>query len=553
MERARNILTGLLTSAAQASRYGQYSCPACGKPVFLRHGNVRVAHFAHRPGVGTPECELFVPTDDVRGWSVAPTHPTSPVRPAENILPVRLLLALEPGGVTRRHSSRQWELCITLPKSPNPHGQISFNCGGGVYRKVSLSTLALGPKTYPVDLDAADFAATWISYEVYRPYAAVIQRRVPGLRRGKVTAFNATSEKYKPRAESLSWGATYYFVWRDRLSPTLPDWLSPHLLAARREWRCALVSLPSEGDDTSLAWFRDVADLDVVPERRRWCIVSPVPYDLDLDGRVQLGADEWTCLAFHPGDSDEDSTVVVNAGGEDCTLIISGRRWHLLEVAAEGQARRSPLRFRWDLHDLPMLIRRPLEPHPVAVVALEFKSASQDGSRAALHEAKGRELLDSVRAGERELAGLYLPQGVRAMFRWRRQAEFTGQGLELAAALTDGSLASSTVSAINAALRDRSMTVLLDAGSFGSYVSGGQGPLTTATSLPRPLAKRTRRHVVWFCKVVGVWQTTEGTPIDRLTDAELADHFFSLKVKGALVSHWRGIAREIRLTMEKSA
>ena len=143
----------------------EVSCPACGKPVFLRHGNVRIAHFAHRPGVGTPECELFVATDDIRNWSVVPTHPTSPVRPVENILPARLQLALEPGGVTRQRSPRRWELCITLPKSPNPHGQISFNCGGGIYRNVSLSTLALGPRTYPVDLDAPDFAASWISYE----------------------------------------------------------------------------------------------------------------------------------------------------------------------------------------------------------------------------------------------------------------------------------------------------------------------------------------------------------------------------------------------------
>ena len=157
-------------------------------------------------------------------------------------------------------------------------------------------------------------------------------------------------------------------------------------------WLCALVSLPSEGNDTSLAWFRDVADLVVLPERRRWCIVNPVPYELDLDGRVQLEANQWTCLAFHPGDSDEDSTVAVHVGGEDSTLILSGRRWHLLEVATQARAEPSLLHFRWDLHDLPILIRRPLDACPVAVVDLEFKSASQDGSRAALH---GRRKVES--------------------------------------------------------------------------------------------------------------------------------------------------------------
>lgn len=40
----------ILTSAEEAARGEEHACPNCGDSVTLRRGDVRVAHFAHRPG-----------------------------------------------------------------------------------------------------------------------------------------------------------------------------------------------------------------------------------------------------------------------------------------------------------------------------------------------------------------------------------------------------------------------------------------------------------------------------------------------------------------------
>jgi hypothetical protein len=46
-----------IEAAAAKDRRAPYICPGCGSSVILRRGPVRIAHFAHRPGVG---CEYAV-------------------------------------------------------------------------------------------------------------------------------------------------------------------------------------------------------------------------------------------------------------------------------------------------------------------------------------------------------------------------------------------------------------------------------------------------------------------------------------------------------------
>jgi len=49
----------MLTSAEDAIRGEEHVCPSCSDPVTLRRGDVRVAHFAHRPGTNcSPESAI---------------------------------------------------------------------------------------------------------------------------------------------------------------------------------------------------------------------------------------------------------------------------------------------------------------------------------------------------------------------------------------------------------------------------------------------------------------------------------------------------------------
>jgi hypothetical protein len=53
--------TRKLTEAEDANRWSEYACPTCGARVSLRVGKKREAHFAHWPGEGRPDCELYFP------------------------------------------------------------------------------------------------------------------------------------------------------------------------------------------------------------------------------------------------------------------------------------------------------------------------------------------------------------------------------------------------------------------------------------------------------------------------------------------------------------
>jgi hypothetical protein len=57
---ARELRSGKLVAASKARRGGIYECPLCRARVYLRDGSYRQAHFAHRKGEGSDDCERFV-------------------------------------------------------------------------------------------------------------------------------------------------------------------------------------------------------------------------------------------------------------------------------------------------------------------------------------------------------------------------------------------------------------------------------------------------------------------------------------------------------------
>jgi hypothetical protein len=140
MDQAKDLRTGRIVWATDASVYADFACPVCGAAVFLRRGYVRAAHFAHKSGLASPECELYFFSEDIRNpWPSSPLPPVGDSRGGEQIAPLALSIAIEPEQQTRPRHLRRWELCVTIPKSNDSRGQISFDCGAGVHRNVYLS------------------------------------------------------------------------------------------------------------------------------------------------------------------------------------------------------------------------------------------------------------------------------------------------------------------------------------------------------------------------------------------------------------------------------
>ena len=68
MDRAIETGSGSIVPAALASKHKTYCCPRCYVRVDFRDaGNRRQAYFAHHPGEGTPECELYHEGNDQAG------------------------------------------------------------------------------------------------------------------------------------------------------------------------------------------------------------------------------------------------------------------------------------------------------------------------------------------------------------------------------------------------------------------------------------------------------------------------------------------------------
>src|SRR5262249_9567885 len=119
---------------------------------------------------------------------------------------------------------------------------------------------------------------------------AAIERRIPGLDRKRVNLFAASAQKYKPTSTQLSWGETYYFVWRSENHIALPPSLLSRRLANRGTWSCTTVTLPDEADSWLEGWVKPFCGRNFSKQRRRLGIVFPIAYDFDINCRIVIPA-----------------------------------------------------------------------------------------------------------------------------------------------------------------------------------------------------------------------------------------------------------------------
>jgi hypothetical protein len=527
MYKAKETRSGRIVSAEEASPYGNFHCPKCNKPVFLRRGDVRAAHFAHR--FASPECELYVHSDEIADPSpLHGRHSVGDERLVEKIAPLALSIALEPEDQKYPRKLRQWKLCITIPKSAGPHGQISFDSGGGVRRKVPLSTLAFSAHTHPVDLDAVDYGAVWTSPEVPQSYRDVVMHRLPGLSRDRITAFATTMQKYKPRVETLSLAASYYFVWRDVPGLALPGELPRRELAGRGEWKCALVSIPDEGESRLAEWLARATGLNLVPEKRRWSLLYPPAHDIDIVGRIQITHSNaiYVGLAI---DGDEATSLECRMHGETTDTTIRDKAHRFVEIDLDRSSAPAVISLTWDGYVLPELVTAPWSGARRPSVRIQFLSPRTPPSHSSLHQAACRSALANVRASDSEIAAITLPAGLRGELRWRSAGEPDLHSLVLTATSmpsgrTDASLPHALIAAINLRLKDRGSDAWIDFGAFGSFHSSAE--ITSApTAVQFALRRITRDRLIWFCKTSGAGQASNGQMLRQLGDRDLVRHF----------------------------
>lgn len=546
MYHAKKRRTGQIISATKASPWGSYRCPTCNAEVSLRSGNYRATHFAHKPGQGKPECEEFHPSDDLsHSWRQAdPYH-----GPA--IEPLRLSIELEPDYDARR-GPRKWGARLTVPKSPDEHGVVQIDCGGGDVRKITLSKLFLGSQTYRVDPAAPDFGVSWVSPDVRQPYRSAVEHRIPGLSSRVANVFSAAGgAKLKPQTNVLHWGESYYLIWREGKSIALPSEILVHALATNLGWCCSLVGLPDKADPEIAAWLTQACDLPLARAKREWALLYPPPYAIDDDGTLQVPSASQLFLAIKPiddeGGDENEITCVVGQYSGSTTLRDTSR--HLIEITISDQAAQKPIYLRWDDANLATVSAKsyPDAAHE-PTVALKF-----DGTEAtepvALHRVRCQELLEQVRFGRRRISEIRGHPVLTGSLSWRRADQFEWQKEEIAFAETVGSISLPTgeqrLERINAILQDRSVEIELDFGAYGAFHSFWKAADRTH-SKEFKISRDLRARIEWLCKASGGFVMPEHGPLQALDDRSLLRHLFKLPVPSALLAHRRALEHELR-------
>jgi len=548
MDHARDR-QGRLIGTREAMPHRFYSCPVCSAEVFLRRGRKYQHHFAHRSNRGTPECELFHPNDYIDTVWKSPASQSTGNAPTRVIPPLSLGIQLEPEAKIKGRKLRRWSLNLTVPKSDDGHGRITIDFGTGRPRTFDLSRLMLEPYTAVAGLDAPEFGASWISPEVRRNYRDAVDERIPGLDRTLVNVFATTGAKNKPRADSLTWGNSYYFVWHSNLLSEIHRGLSALLLAPEADWRCALVTLPDDEEAEAKAWLDEFAGLSFNQQRRVFGVLLPAPCGLDVFGRSTIADAGKLLVGLNLGHSDHDGGRKFSAsiGKEHAAASISGSGRHLFEI--EAVLGKSALALQLDDAYLPSLAPyvEEAEQH-VSEVAIVVRS--QDGKttrRFALHRTEAAVALREVRAGQLALVGLSSPQGVGGEFRWRVPPLIGWQCLALFTSHeSTPSVAASPdeLQKINSLLQNRSLDVQLDGGPFGAFYDAG---LTQkADRRIRVLSPQIRQRLVWLCKSARVFIGPGKVPVDHLSDDALAVAFESLTVPPALTAHKTSLQRALQ-------
>lgn len=531
---------GHIVKARNASPGPFYRCPVCRAEVFLRSGKYNARHFAHKAGQGRAECEYFHPSDYVRGPWPSPSRYDDELD-GPPVPPLALGIELDPVPESRLKGLRNWQLALTVPKAPDTHGSISIDCGTGAPRQISLTKLSLGPQTYPASVDATDFGQVWMSPEVRRRYRTAIEQRIPGLDRDIVNIFTHTKQKQKPLANSLTWGGSYYLIWRTALAVEIPKSLLSSPLANRGEWACSFVALPEEDDEGVRLWIEEVSRLTITRSRRSWAVIHPPVLDIDSLGRLSVSSSTGLLFAsYSPHDQATEETAITCSVGNSTASIPSKSGNHFFEVRHDSRSD-APLALSWDGFALPEFAKA--EP-PDAIdsfgAAFTFRSRfGAERSNALLHQVQFDQLLSRVRRLELDVVVISLPPGANGLFKCRKELGWDWQ----TTTLSSGSDISGVIPQINASLQDASLDVCFDFGAFGAcYLPRASREVR---GLDMRIPQSVRDKIVWFCITAKSYPASEKRPFGTLDDEALLRHLARVATPMSLIAHRRHLDRLI--------
>lgn len=554
---AIDVRTGKRIHADNGSRYRTYRCPVCNGEVFLRSGQHYAHHFAHRHETAKPECALYTPGespfDPHRMRALPFTDDERVASDKIRISPPEICIEVEDRRLSRRGRLPRWGLCITIPKSVDGRGTITFDFGVASLRTIALSKLFGGPITYPADPDASDFKAVWCSPETNPVYKEIIGERLSGLNKQGVTPFISVRGRYKPRARRLVWGRAYYFVWPKSFDPKFPSALEVLAFENNKEWSCVLSALPESRDEILADWLESVCSGAVGIENTSttWSLLYPFLSTYAYDGQIEVPAvGRFIVGCSRTREAEETGTMV--------SAIINGER---IQTQLPDQSRSVvALTYSDAIPDVLELagnyqasfsFRRP-EPQALAdqpMVWVEFESPTKGSIRVPMHTAVARRWLGEVRAGRAQLNEVTLPEAVQGELVWRSSPIAAWNRSLLNFRDGDGGrwlhqvkLARDELEHIRFVLRLTGDEVLVSFRGFGEHhFSAMEEEGDPAVRLSR----RLRNRMLWLQKEISLVCCDCQPVANDISDHDLIQCFLALTPPASLAAHYQSIRRSI--------
>ena len=522
--------------AAQVAGPGRYVCPVCKAMVSHRSGTKRTPHFAHWPGLGSPECENFVPSHH---------EPHAQVKFFDTTIYRRMELRLL---VTTGGGSAVWSLELVLPPCRKCEATVSLDVGG------RIQTLDMrGMEQYrrvTAELSVEPYRIVSFSGEPDPLFVDGIERECQGLPSSGAAAFSVSRSgelKGYPRAKKLRKSETIALLWREPEDPGFPSELTMDSLSGRQGWNLGIVTIPDNPSPECIEWIQSFTKLSIVPRAPALIPVWPFfsrstsvnEINCARAGMVLMSAEMFpvdqgrtgpliyaqSVSAKLPAFGVERSPAffALKPGDNDVVRVV--------EESARGLNKFITLSLRAEIP----------KAHPV--VELAFEAPGGGVCVVSLHQRECAELAAKVRMQEARLEYLSMPDGAIGLLRidgptWQSESQLCA-GDETAPHRQDMRLLSPDVLAqLVSALAEPMCQIEIEFGGFGRLRLSNS---LTASRSRNKLSPALRFRLLGF-----MLQFQSATPeAVFVDDAELVKAFAVAKPATRLIPHYRSLVKQV--------
>ena len=350
----------------------------------------------------------------------------------------------------------------------------------------------LGEEFVPINVSGT-FGIRWVSDEVDRGYKSAVQQDVDKIAPNDGYIFTG-SGKIRTLTSLLTWGENYIFVWRNP-AHSVPDTIDHYFIAENDGWRAAIVTLPTNQDETVEAWLRDQFGAAVSTFVRQWGIIYPPPLDRDSDGNITVGSLSELFLGF-ADDSDDDRSedaIVVQTAKQSAKIKAAADQNWVASIVIPSELDSYPLTLTWGARALQPILRERRQSAEQSV-NLAFRTAT-GLVKAPLHRTAAVAILTQVRAGDADIVSVHIPEGIAGTLNvrdgvlgWTEIAQFAGVS-------SDAALSDEKLSVLTTWLRKRSVDVRLSFRCFGEFTASAESAKPIQGALSKSLRERLEWHL----------------------------------------------------------